>query len=125
MVQAPPATQQTPGGSVFGHGSGSHVVYWGYQAVRPTHRKCGSNVQTPLRSQQAPDGGCTQRLGVQVIHPMVHVEVAGQFAGRVSEHSPFTLQHPPVGCGSGQGFLGRQVCQSGCQTSVESSQSAS
>jgi hypothetical protein len=31
-----------------------------------------------MRSQQAPDGGCGQALGVQVIHPMFQTEVPVQ-----------------------------------------------
>jgi hypothetical protein len=126
ITQLPSGLQQTPGGITGGQGFGSQTVNSACQIVSgSTHLNSAVTSQFPFQSQQAPDGGCGQALGSQVIHPMVQIEVSGQAAGRVIEHSPFRVQQPPCGDGSGHGFIGPQASQSGCQISPTFAQSTS
>lgn len=56
---------------------------------------------------------------------MFQTEGSTQAAGKVIVHSPCGVQQPPLGDGSGHGFLGRQAVHSGCQTSPTFTQSTS
>jgi hypothetical protein len=68
----------------------------------------GTIVQSPVGSQQAPEGW-TQVFGTQT--PNI-VQSAVQFDSSVTAHVPFEKQHEPVGRGQ---RLGLQVVPTPCQ----------
>jgi hypothetical protein len=82
MPQIPLGVQQTPGGTEDGQGFGVQTVNSACQIVGSssvvTHLNSAVSTQVPLRSQQAPDGGCGQIVGVQVSHPMFQTDGSAQ-----------------------------------------------